>query len=153
MDEKGNALLIDFGLARIKHEVTRTISSIKTGGIYRYMAPELYSAILNDTDFRTSYASDSYSLGMTIVELLTLEHPYPQYGTPEAAAQQALQGVRPRQPDTIANFPLDILGALWRFLENMWAHDAENRPSLDGTEAKLTELLTLLPASQQEQVL
>lgn len=140
----GNALLIDFGLARIKHEVTRSKTGMATGGKYRYMAPELYALILGDGNFRTSPSSDAYSLGMTILEMITLEHPFPECGTQEAAAQQALKGARPKRPDHVDGWQPDVLDPLWTLIGRMWAHENTHRPGLDAAKDDLQDILSLV---------
>lgn len=115
------------------------------------MAPELYSAILDDLDFRTSYASDVYSFGMTILEMITLQSPFPEYSTPEAAAQQALRGARPPRPANVANIDPSILDRLYQLLQTMWAHKLESRPRLDAVLIALREISSLLlPAASSE---
>lgn len=95
------------------------------------MAPELYSAILKDRDFRTSSASDSYSFGLTILELMTLQPPFVQCGNDDAAAQQARRRVRPHRPENLRDLMPNVLDSLWELLEAMWAHASGSRPSLD----------------------
>ena len=66
---KGPAKLADFGLAKFSDS-----SDITTGqpmmGTLRYMAPEAFSG------GEASPASDIYSLGTVLYELMTLEHPF-----------------------------------------------------------------------------
>lgn len=66
---KGQAKLADFGLAKISDS-----SDITTGqpmlGTLKYMPPESFSGK------ETSPASDIYSLGTVLYELMTLEHPF-----------------------------------------------------------------------------
>ena len=66
MNVEGQAVLCDFGLARIRHEVTRPCTSIREGGKLRYLAPELLSG---PESFRTTAESDIYSLAMTFFQL------------------------------------------------------------------------------------
>ena len=69
ISRKGPAKLADFGLAKFSDS-----SDITTGqpmlGTLRYMAPEAFS------DRAASPASDIYSLGTMLYELVTLEHPF-----------------------------------------------------------------------------
>lgn len=143
IDLEGNGLLIDFGLARIKHDVPRSKTNMGIGGMYRYLAPELYSSLLLDGQFLTSAASDAYALGMTILEMLTLEHPYSEYKSAHAAAHRALGGVRPARPRCLEKLLPNAADLLWRLLQDLWAHDPQNRASLDVAEARLREILLL----------
>lgn len=74
IDANGRAVVCDFGLSRILHEVTRSRTRIQEGGHLRFLAPELSAG--EDEKFRTTTASDVYSLGMALFELLTLEPPF-----------------------------------------------------------------------------
>lgn len=109
------------------------------------MAPELYSAILEDLDFRTSQASDAYSFGMTILEMITLQHPFPEYRTADSAAQQALRGARPPRPADVANLNPSILDRLYQLLQTMWAHKSESRPRINVVLVALREISSLMP--------
>lgn len=144
VDDEGNGLLIDFGLSRIKHEVTRTKTGTIQGGMYRYLAPELWSLLLSDGQFRTTYASDSYAFAMTILEMVSLQHPYPECRTAEAAAQQAAEGKRPLRSQHVLTLPSHVQNALWSLLDAMWAHDPEIRPHLEMVEVELQNIWSLL---------
>lgn len=69
ISRKGPAKLADFGLAKFSDS-----SDITTGqpmlGTLRYMAPEAFA------NREASLASDIYSLGTMLYELVTLEHPF-----------------------------------------------------------------------------
>lgn len=75
INRKGQAKLADFGLAKFSDS-----SDITTGqpmlGTLKYMAPEAFAG-------RTaSAASDIYSLGTVLYELMTLSHPFSADSTP-----------------------------------------------------------------------
>lgn len=144
IDDAGNALLIDFGLARINHEVTRSKTGLAPAGKYRYMAPELYASIIADSKFRTSSSSDSYSLGMTILALITLQHPFPECGTEEAAAQRALSGTRPTRPDHVDGWQPNVIDSLWTVIMKMWEKDVKSRPGVDAAKNDLQDILSLV---------
>ncbi|KAF8283289.1 kinase-like protein [Clavulina sp. PMI_390] len=74
LDQHGNAYLSDFGFSRIRHEVTRTHTSIKEGGNLRFLAPELSSG--TSKDFRTSKESDIFGLAMTFFNAWTGKKPF-----------------------------------------------------------------------------
>lgn len=86
---KGPAKLADFGLAKFSDA-----SDITTGqpmlGTLRYMAPETFSG------GQASPASDIYSLGTVLYELVTLEHPF--NGDTPAAFIKAVTQDRCRPP-------------------------------------------------------
>lgn len=73
VDERGNACLADFGLARIVSSATAMDTPSRGAdhdivGTPRYMAPEQQQG-------RADARSDIYGLGMTLYELLTLQSP------------------------------------------------------------------------------
>jgi len=84
VDEFGAPRIADFGVALLarplsreiqrnsdKHRMMRdTVSSGSVAGTPIYMAPELFSAA------RPSVQTDIFSLGVTLYEMLTAEHPY-----------------------------------------------------------------------------
>ncbi len=89
LGRKGPAKLADFGLAKFSDS-----SDITTGqpmlGTLRYMPPESFSG------GALSPASDIYSLGTVLYELMTLSHPFNEDNT--AAFIKAVTQARPRPP-------------------------------------------------------
>ena len=67
VDESGNLLIADFGLARIGSDAGMTMTGDILGTL-RYMSPEQALAKRVVVDHRT----DIYSLGITLYELLTI---------------------------------------------------------------------------------
>lgn len=145
IDDQGNGLLSDFGLARINREGIDPETEAIQGGRYRYIAPELWSSLLSDNQIRTTCASDSYTFALTIWALVTLQRPFGEATHPEAAVQEAAVGRRPSHSDWQgrAHLPPDIQNALWTLLNSMWAHDPQERPSLETVEIKLQTILSL----------
>jgi serine/threonine protein kinase len=89
IDRKGNPRIADFGLAianlstsnnrqdiRLGKSNNQSVSFGEIGGTPLYMAPEI---LFKNT--RPSITTDIYSLGVTLYEWLTLEHPYVGYET------------------------------------------------------------------------
>ena len=121
MNAEGEAVLCDFGLTRIKHEVTRTQTSIREGGRLRYLAPEL---AFGPESFRTTVKSDVYSLAMTFFHLSTLCAPFNKLNE-WAAADAARRRQRPEKRDP--RFLAGSFDVLWGLLKSMWAHDESAR--------------------------
>ncbi|KAF8290242.1 kinase-like protein, partial [Clavulina sp. PMI_390] len=140
VDQEGRGLLCDFGLSRIKHEPTRSSTSIIEGGRYRYLAPELLSP--ETESFRTTTASDCYAFSMTILELATLQKPFVEYENEMAAFGAAGRGVRPQRPPQTAFGALNsrATNLLCTLLEEMWNHDAFKRPSMHDVLSSVNEI-------------
>lgn len=111
------------------------------------MAPELYTVLIGlaSGNFRSSPASDSYSLAMTLLEIITLEHPFPECGTQEAAGRQALEGVRPPRPAQLLDLQPNVIERLWELFEVMWTAEPESRPRLDAVLVSLEHISSLVP--------
>ena len=105
IDASGNALLCDFGLSRIRHEVTRTRTNIREGGRTRFMAPELLAGA---EKFRTSPASDIFSLSMIFWNAWTRKLPFAEL-TNELKAEAAIRnGERPDRPTAAATAAAEL---------------------------------------------
>ncbi|MDA8131103.1 MAG: protein kinase [Elusimicrobia bacterium] len=100
---KGPAKLADFGLAKFSDS-----SDITTGqpmlGTLRYMAPETFA------NREASPASDIYSLGTMLYELMTLEHPFKGENT--AAFIRAVTQDRCQHPSKLNSELSAALGAV-----------------------------------------
>lgn len=117
--------MCDFGLSRIRHEITRTKTLFHPGLSARYAAPELPN--LHDASFRTTEAADIYSLSMTIFHLGTLEQPYNHIGEDAGVRAAAQAGKRPEPPRESSNLNRE----LWGMLGGMWAHKPNKRLTID----------------------
>lgn len=140
MNDAGEAVLCDFGFSRVRHEVTRTRTAIREGGVARYLAPELSSG---PEKFRTERSSDIYSMGMAFLAIATQSIPFGDY--PEHAAIAAAQrGERPSPLSSLVNLPEDCMEELWILMKEMWDHDPKRRPDapeVAGRMCRITDLV------------
>lgn len=74
-DSEGNAMLTDFGIARLM-DGSRDITTTSTIGTVSYIAPEMI-----DTRNKLTPATDVYALGVTVFELLTGRLPFESEST------------------------------------------------------------------------
>ena len=74
IDDNGNARLSDFGLSRVLESTGLTTKSMD--GTHRWMAYELMCSDDPEQDGTLTTASDIWSLGCTVIELLTGKPPY-----------------------------------------------------------------------------
>lgn len=126
IDADGRALLCDFGLSRIRHEVARTYTCIRGGGRELFSPPE-YS---EEDEAPPNEAGDIYSFAMTILKLGTGADPFDgEYKNKRVAEAKAQRGARPRKPTTLVGLSIASFEALWSLLERMWAHNPAERPT------------------------
>jgi serine/threonine protein kinase len=90
VDNRGTLWVTDFGLAHCQSQAGLTMSGDLVGTL-RYMSPEQALGQRTIIDHRT----DLYSLGVTLYELLTLEHPFAGNDRQELLRQIAFEEPRP----------------------------------------------------------
>lgn len=145
IDRSGNALLCDFGLSRVRHEVTRGLTNIRDGGRTRFLAPEL---LAGPEKFRTSATSDIFSLSMTLLNIWTREAPFVKLN--ERKAEAAIRkGLRPHKPTMHTDLSPEMEQDLWLLLVDMWVHEPQCRPSSEDIEKRLETVFGPLLLAQQ----
>jgi len=133
LDDDGTIQLTDFGYSRIRHHERRSLSCARTGGKWRYAAPEL----ANDGEQGwTTEASDIYSLALTYLELATLERPFPDKNDC-GVTSMVQRGGRPAKPLKTRLLNEEQTARLWSLLEEMWDHDPTRRPAIAHVECML----------------
>ncbi|KAF8296971.1 kinase-like protein, partial [Clavulina sp. PMI_390] len=140
LDETSNPFLCDFGLSRIRHEVTRTRSMRQEGGRVRFLAPELSLSL--DAQFRTTSASDVFSLAMTLLNIWGGEIPFADIRSEWQVVSQVAKGVRPSRPAGTLLTPHDD-SKLWKLIEEMWAKNPDKRPSSGNVFLRLERVFKL----------
>jgi serine/threonine protein kinase len=118
-DRNGNVRLFDFGLAREVITDSTTINTAIPGiaGSLRYMAPEV---ALNKGSV---FASDVFSYGIVLFEVLCLTKPYGKIEGPEQFKQKvATNGLRP----SLKDIPTPQLQSLLKYC---WEDKPNARPS------------------------
>ncbi|KAF8309478.1 kinase-like protein, partial [Clavulina sp. PMI_390] len=144
LDKEGNPQLCDFGMGRIVHEVTRTFTlrkdSNNQGGKLRFMAPEL-TGETSPENFRTSVASDIFSLSMLLLNLWQGQPPFRSM-LEWTVAEAVVKGKRPPLPSLTLHFPhQDGQAAFWKLLNIMWAQQPALRPPSREVVQRMEEIL------------
>ena len=98
IDESGNCLLTDFGLARMAEASTKLTGSGTVMGTPAYMSPE------QGTGANIDHRSDIYSLGIILYEMVTGRVPY-QAETPIAVVFKHIQAPLPSARTLNPNLP------------------------------------------------
>ncbi|KAJ7456037.1 kinase-like domain-containing protein [Mycena galericulata] len=140
VEEYGRALLCDFGLTRIKADITsrtRTMGDNVVSGSRNWMAPELLSGSLPRAP------SDVYAFGMTLYELYTGEIPMSTIPYSDFIELIFKFGVRPQRPEE-DEFPR-LSDGIWDLAERCWDKDPKARPSATQIHDTLQLLMTDLP--------
>ena len=137
----GNAFLCDFGFSRIRHEITRTFTNIREGGRVRFLAPELLAGAER---FRTSTASDVFSLSMTFYSTWARTLPFCESFNEYKVQKHIRKGQRPKRPTTHIGLPAETEQGFWQLIVDMWAHEPSRRPSTDDMQRRLEAIFSLL---------
>jgi serine/threonine protein kinase/uncharacterized protein YjdB len=119
LDDEGNAIVTDFGIAKVAREPSLTQVGA-TVGTPAYMSPEQCQSK------EISAASDQYSLGIVLYEMLTGEPPFngPSLEVMQAHVQQRARPISVARPDC----PRDLQAAILRMITK----DASERwPSME----------------------
>ncbi len=111
VDERDQARIVDFGLARVADESMLSKSG-EVVGTWHYMSPEQVSGSRGGLDHR----SDIFSLGVVLYELLTLERPFT--GDSEAAVARRVLQDEPADPRGLrSQCPRDLAVVCLKALE------------------------------------
>jgi serine/threonine protein kinase len=115
---EGHAILLDLGFA---HRPGENASLLEQGyilGTVDYLAPELCGPEPSD-----AYASDVFSLGMTLYEMLTGELPYPS-----GSVDQTLRRHSSDPPWSLQQHAAALPGAVTSLVERLLARRPAERP-------------------------
>ncbi|KAF8170487.1 kinase-like domain-containing protein [Mycena galopus ATCC 62051] len=124
VDSKGHALLCDFGLTRIKADITsrtNTAVDITLSESRNWMAPELQSGSA------PRIQSDIYSFGMTLYELYTDRIPMSMVSDGDFFEVVVKLGQRPEKPKAEV-YPW-MTDGIWRLAERSWDKTPKSRPT------------------------
>lgn len=111
----------------------------------RFLAPELLDG---PEEFRTSKASDVYSLSLILYSAWAHQAPFSEYPNERSAGNAARSGLRP----PYYNGPVDVLQGnlfkemilqeFWALLNSMWEHEPSERPLIQDVELWMDSLFT-----------
>ncbi|KIJ34640.1 hypothetical protein M422DRAFT_34989 [Sphaerobolus stellatus SS14] len=126
VSDQGQALISDFGLARVMEEITEVsaYTTFTSSGGIRWLAPELMSENTSQT-----LATDIYAFAMSILECLTSAKPFAELRRDPHVVLSVIEKKRPSRPaEHVWN--RWFTDSIWNLLERCWDHEPEARPSM-----------------------
>lgn len=131
----GNPLLSDFGLSKMVEDMSGAPFTQSKGvsESCRWLAPEL---LMGENATMTT-SSDIWSLGMTILELLTGCHPFNHIKSNTAVVIKVYGGALPEPPNTPEIVRRGMNSQLWSLLQRCWNSTPEERPAIQEVIAEL----------------
>ncbi|KAJ7161079.1 kinase-like domain-containing protein, partial [Mycena filopes] len=126
LDDEHNIKICDLGLGTWIKTTVAPLSQTEGGGTSYYMAPEIWAL-----NYRTSTAtvldraaSDVYAFACLAFEMIFGKPPF-RFDNPVQVSLKVTRGQRPSRPTA----PV-IEDQLWAVIEQCWAHDPNERPSM-----------------------
>ncbi|EPS98374.1 hypothetical protein FOMPIDRAFT_1126611, partial [Fomitopsis schrenkii] len=120
----GEALICDFGMAKIVIDVSDTPSTItdtlSKSTSSRWMAPEL----IHRDEAELTFACDVWSFGMTMLELFTMVKPWAEFKREAHIHRATATGCKPARPEHCP----DLTNRMWAVMLGCWEGDPTNRP-------------------------
>ncbi|KLO17904.1 kinase-like protein [Schizopora paradoxa] len=131
MSDNFEPLLCDFGMAKFceTYDYQNVSTTLRYAGSTRYMAIEL----LWEGATKTSNGSDMWAFGMTCVEILTAQMPYPD----------CLDGpvIIKIHEEIFPGRPSECPDPLWSFMQRCWRKVVKDRPTSQDAVGMMSELL------------
>ncbi|KAF8623872.1 hypothetical protein AX17_007274 [Amanita inopinata Kibby_2008] len=143
IDERGCAIISDFGLSKVMEGMGDGIGSSFFAGSTRWMAPELIRALVEDdgTGAPITTHSDVYAFGSVCLEVVTGRLPFPHRSNDHAVLVDILRGVRPCRGAS-RNISIPDENAFWAMLEKCWSESRKCRPSMQEMLAYLRSVMS-----------
>ncbi|KAF8319723.1 kinase-like protein [Clavulina sp. PMI_390] len=138
IDDLNNPFLCDFGLSRIRHDITRTHTFLQEGGNFRFLAPEFTSS--TDESFRPNGEGDVFSLSMIFFNTWTGEVPFSHLKEKGKVSSEFRHNKRPERPKAVVKLPSDVEEGFWNLLLEMWSQQPSDRPSINEVVKRLEQL-------------
>ncbi|KAF7976172.1 hypothetical protein HWV62_7324 [Athelia sp. TMB] len=142
---EGKACLCDFGLSSLMlefHDPTFCTSTI--GANARWAAPEIYRISGEEAVPTATMASDVYSFGCILLEILSGLIPYHYLARDGQVLLELQNGTKPRRPQE--GYVTDVL---WAQINACWAEPATQRPTSQQLVVFLRDQFELAKRSRQ----
>ncbi|KAG0700974.1 kinase-like domain-containing protein [Suillus ampliporus] len=126
IDEDGNAVLADFGLSLLLAEHETSFFASHSPGAVRWAAPEILSLDSenpNESVSKPNKASDIYSFGCIMMQVLSGRRPYFEMTSETLVIVAKSRGTPPKRPTQPA-----INDVYWCYVERCWSSCVKTRP-------------------------
>ncbi|KAF8317568.1 kinase-like protein [Clavulina sp. PMI_390] len=138
LDAAGTPYLCDFGLSRVRHEVSRSRTIRQEGGNRRFLAPELIA--LEIGSFSSSRESDIFALAMTFLNIWTGQRPFSEVKNDYKVVVKVRAGVRPKKPIVAVIMESGMEAPFWDLLARSWAQLPSDRLSIHDVLERLSSI-------------
>ncbi|KAG8696091.1 hypothetical protein FRC08_007374 [Ceratobasidium sp. 394] len=133
VSDEGVAKLADFGCSGLKtatlgFTTTTSAPSFST----RWAAPEILEGSVPQ-----SKMADMYALGMTLLEIVTGEFPFPDKQDMAVSHIVAIKKLIPKRPGEFPSFNTNEANDLWEIMAKLWAHEPSDRPTATAVQGLL----------------
>ncbi|KZP06137.1 kinase-like protein [Athelia psychrophila] len=148
IDDAGGAVIADFGLSRVKSDITSSTRQHSTkitarqsvpGGSRNWMAPELFNGK------GPGRRCDVYSFGITIYEILTGKVPLGDLGTEDLLTAVVSRNIRPPRPVDPPEGD-----KVWDLAADCWNRSASKRPTAGVICQRLEDAMADTNSSRSE---
>ncbi|RXW13028.1 hypothetical protein EST38_g12827 [Candolleomyces aberdarensis] len=138
--DKGEACICDFGMSKLVEEVTEKSASatLTAAGSARWLAPELIEGSVSSPTF----ASDTYSFGMAILELFTGKYPFAERKRDASVIHDVVVSKKVPQRPREAAVVMWLTDEIWSLMERCWQHNGSLRPQMEEVKRSLESLTT-----------
>ncbi|KAJ2920923.1 hypothetical protein H1R20_g16170, partial [Candolleomyces eurysporus] len=138
--DKGEACICDFGMSKLVEEVTEKNASatLTAAGSARWLAPELIEGSVSSPTF----ASDTYSFGMAILELFTGKYPFAERKRDASVIHDVVVSKKVPQRPRDAAVVMWLTDEIWSLMERCWQHNGSLRPQMEEVKRSLESLTT-----------
>lgn len=128
----GVAMIADFGNTQIKDLTLKFSNTSKFNITVRWTAPEL---LRDEGNSQPTKEADVYAYGMTLLEILTGEIPFPEKKKEvEVMFLVLVQQKRPSRPK------VELADEMWELISSCWAWGPAERPSMENIGDRLRAL-------------
>ncbi|KXN89752.1 Proto-oncogene tyrosine-protein kinase ROS [Leucoagaricus sp. SymC.cos] len=128
---QGEGIIADYAMAtlvqKLRENLTPTPTQQRESMPVRWLAPEV---IMAQSSTSPKSASDTYSFGMAILEMLTENVPFAEYSSDMAIIRALMKNEQPKRPVPAANQEDPITDTLWNLMVRCWSREPESRPTM-----------------------